>query len=49
MNVLDTLWAVRKVQERLGARLVRYADNKKIRRDAAMHVLSLFYWMLTKK
>jgi RNA-directed DNA polymerase len=27
LNVLDTLWAVKKVQERLGARLVRYADD----------------------
>ena len=27
LNVLDTLWAVKEVQERLGARLVRYADD----------------------
>jgi RNA-directed DNA polymerase len=27
LNVLDTLWAVKRVQERLGARLVRYADD----------------------
>jgi len=27
LNVLDTLWAVKKVQEKLGARLVRYADD----------------------
>ena len=27
LNVLDTLWAVKKVQERWGARLVRYADD----------------------
>jgi group II intron reverse transcriptase/maturase len=27
LNVLDTLWKVKKVQERLGARLVRYADD----------------------
>jgi RNA-directed DNA polymerase len=27
LNVLDTLWKARKVQERLGARLVRYADD----------------------
>ena len=27
LNVLDTLWVVKKVQERLGARLVRYADD----------------------
>ncbi len=27
LNVLDTLWAMKKVQERLGARLVRYADD----------------------
>jgi len=27
LNVLDTLWAVKKVQKRLGARLVRYADD----------------------
>jgi RNA-directed DNA polymerase len=27
LNVLDTWWAVKKVQERLGARLVRYADD----------------------
>ena len=27
LNVLDTLWAIKKVQERLGARLVRYADD----------------------
>jgi group II intron reverse transcriptase/maturase len=27
LNVLDTLWKVEKVQERLGARLVRYADD----------------------
>ena len=30
LNVLDTLWAVKKVQERLGARLVRYADDSVI-------------------
>jgi RNA-directed DNA polymerase len=28
LNVLDTLWAVKKVQEKLGARLVRYADDR---------------------
>jgi group II intron reverse transcriptase/maturase len=27
LNILDTLWKVKKVQERLGARLVRYADD----------------------
>jgi group II intron reverse transcriptase/maturase len=27
LNVLDTLWVDKKVQERLGARLVRYADD----------------------
>lgn len=27
LNVLDTLWVIKKVQERLGARLVRYADE----------------------
>ena len=27
LNVLDTLWKVKKVQEKLGARLVRYADD----------------------
>jgi group II intron reverse transcriptase/maturase len=27
LNVLDTLWKIEKVQERLGARLVRYADD----------------------
>jgi len=27
LNVLDTLWKHKKVQERLGARLVRYADD----------------------
>ena len=27
LNFLDTLWTVKKVQERLGARLVRYADD----------------------
>jgi RNA-directed DNA polymerase len=27
LNVLDTLWAVKKVQEKLGARLIRYADD----------------------
>ncbi|MDA8087309.1 MAG: group II intron reverse transcriptase/maturase [Nitrospiraceae bacterium] len=27
LNVLDTLWKLKKVQERLGARLVRYADD----------------------
>jgi group II intron reverse transcriptase/maturase len=30
LNVLDTLWAVKKVQERMGARLVRYADDSVI-------------------
>jgi RNA-directed DNA polymerase len=30
LNVLDTLWAVKKVQEKLGARLVRYADDSVI-------------------
>jgi len=30
LNVLDTLWVVKKVQERLGARLVRYADDSVI-------------------
>jgi len=27
LNVLDTVWKTKKVQERLGARLVRYADD----------------------
>ena len=27
LNVLDTLWMAKKVQEKLGARLVRYADD----------------------
>lgn len=27
LNVLDTLWKIKKVQEQLGARLVRYADD----------------------
>jgi RNA-directed DNA polymerase len=27
LNVLDTLWKTKKIQERLGARLVRYADD----------------------
>lgn len=27
LNVLDTLWKLKKVQERFGARLVRYADD----------------------
>ena len=27
LNVLDTLWTVKKVQEKMGARLVRYADD----------------------
>ena len=27
LNVLDTLWKIEKVQERFGARLVRYADD----------------------
>jgi RNA-directed DNA polymerase len=27
LNVLDTLWKMKKVQERFGARLVRYADD----------------------
>jgi group II intron reverse transcriptase/maturase len=27
LNVLDTMWVIKKVQERLGARLVRYADD----------------------
>jgi group II intron reverse transcriptase/maturase len=27
LNVLDTLWVVKKVEERLGARLIRYADD----------------------
>jgi hypothetical protein len=27
LNVLDTLWVVKRVQERLGARLIRYADD----------------------
>jgi RNA-directed DNA polymerase len=27
LNVLDTIWKIEKVQERLGARLVRYADD----------------------
>jgi group II intron reverse transcriptase/maturase len=30
LNVLDTLWVVKKVQERLGARLIRYADGSVI-------------------
>jgi len=30
LNVLDTLWTVKKVQERRGARLVRYADDSVI-------------------
>ena len=30
LNVLDTLWAVKKAQEKLGARLVRYADDSVI-------------------
>jgi RNA-directed DNA polymerase len=30
LNVLDTLWVIKKVQERLGARLVRYADDSVI-------------------
>jgi len=30
LNVLDTLWAFKKVQEKLGARLVRYADDSVI-------------------
>jgi group II intron reverse transcriptase/maturase len=30
LNVLDTLWVVKKVQEKLGARLVRYADDSVI-------------------
>ena len=30
LNVLDTLWVVKKVQERLGARLIRYADDSVI-------------------
>ena len=30
LNVLDTLWTVKKVQGRLGARLVRYADDSVI-------------------
>ena len=30
LNVLDTLWTVKKVQERMGARLVRYADDSVI-------------------
>jgi group II intron reverse transcriptase/maturase len=30
LNVLDTLWAVKKIRERLGARLVRYADDSVI-------------------
>ncbi len=27
LNVLDTIWVVKKVQEKMGARLVRYADD----------------------
>ena len=27
LNVLDTIWKLKKVQERLGARLIRYADD----------------------
>ena len=27
LNVLDTLWTVKKVEEKLGARLIRYADD----------------------
>jgi len=27
LNVLDTIWKVKKVQERLGVRLIRYADD----------------------
>jgi RNA-directed DNA polymerase len=27
LNVLDTLWKIKRVQEKLGARLVRYADD----------------------
>ena len=30
LNVLDTLWTVKKVQEIYGARLVRYADDSVI-------------------
>jgi len=30
LNVLDTLWVDKKVQEKLGARLVRYADDSVI-------------------
>jgi RNA-directed DNA polymerase len=30
LNVLDTLWVVKKVQEKLGARLLRYADDSVI-------------------
>jgi len=30
LNVLDTLWVVKEVQEKLGARLVRYADDSVI-------------------
>ncbi len=30
LNVLDTLWVIKKVQEKLGARLVRYADDSVI-------------------
>jgi len=30
LNVLDTLWTVKKVQEKLGARLIRYADDSVI-------------------
>jgi len=30
LNVLDTLWVVKKVRERLGARLIRYADDSVI-------------------
>ena len=30
LNVLDTLWTVHKVQEKLGARLIRYADDSVI-------------------
>ena len=39
LNVLDTLWAVKKVQEKLGARLVRYADDcapRRCRKEAEM-------------
>ncbi len=34
LNVLDTLWAVKKVQEKLGARPVRYADDSVIFAEA---------------